>query len=100
MGFNDDKRRMLDALTKGMVVHEERSYQEEKNLLATGDMSEADALIILRSTPGRCASESCHHYDSSQRVWIMKPEVDGVTWYVKAYLLEENVVFLSFHKST
>lgn len=99
MGFRSDKKRMLEALAKGQVIHEERSYQENKNDLAVGRVSEDEATLILRSVLGQQAKASVHHYDPDQRVWIMKPTVAGVRWYLKAYLQDENVVFLSFHPS-
>ena len=98
MGFNDDKKKMIEALRKGEVLHEARSYQEDKNLLATGQITEEEAALILGSIPGRDAEASVHHYDQSQPIWIMKTNVDGVKWYLKAYLQGENVVFLSFHQ--
>ena len=98
MGFNEDKSRMVAALLAGQVIHEERSYQENKNLLATGQITEEQAASILGSVPGRQAEGSVHHYDPSQRIWVMRVNVEGVQWYLKAYLKEESVVFLSFHQ--
>ena len=99
MGFSEDRKKMLEALRQGQVIHEQRSYQEDKNLLAVGRLSEDEAVLILRSVRGQQAEASVHHYDPGQRVWIMKPTIAGVRWYLKAYLQEENVVFLSFHSS-
>ena len=99
MGFNSDRERMLEALAGGQVIHEERSYQENKNDLAAGRVSEGEAALILRSVRGQQAEASVHHYDPGQRVWIMKPTVAGIRWYLKAYMQDENVVFLSFHPS-
>ena len=99
MGFSEDRGKMLEAIRQGRVIHEERSYQEFKNVLAAGLLSEDEAMVILGSVRGQQAESSVHHYDSSQRVWIMKPSVAGVRWYLKAYLQEEWVIFLSFHSS-
>lgn len=101
MGFTEDKGRMLEALSEGRVIHEERSYQEEKNLLAAGQISEDEAVTILRSVRGTHAHPSKHHYDAGQKIWIMTATVASVTWYIKAYLRreEDRVVFLSFHHS-
>src|ERR1017187_3608421 len=103
MGFKEDRGRMLEALRQGHVIHEERSYQEEKNLLATGQLSEDEAAAILGSVRGDRghAQPSKHHYDAKQKIWIMTTTVTGVTWYIKAYLPREEarVVFLSFHHS-
>ena len=98
MGFNDDKKKMIEALRKGVVLHESRSYQEDKNMLATGQITEEEAALILGSVPGRDAEASFHHYDRSQSIWIMKTNVEGIRWHLKAYLQGENVVFLSFHQ--
>ena len=89
---------MLDCLREGRVLHEERSYQEAKNLLASGQLSEEEAIAILNVVRAAQAKASIHHYDAKQKIWIMQVKVATVSWYIKAYLREENrVVFLSFH---
>ena len=99
MGFQEDKLLMLEALRRGQVIHEERSYQDDKNRLATGAISDEEAVAILTAARGQNSTASVHHYDSELKVWIMKPTVAGISWYIKAYLQEGKIVFLSFHHS-
>lgn len=99
MGFREDRAQMLQALRSGRVFHEQRSYFEDKNVLATGQISEQEALVLLAAVRGSQAEVSVHHYDPLQKVWILKPEVAGVRWYLKAYLQDDCLVFLSFHRA-
>lgn len=97
MGFQEDKRRMLECLRQGRVVHEGRSLQSTKNLLSSGELSETEALRILEAVRGQQAQLAAHHYDPEQLLWVLRPEVAGVRWYLKLYLSGEDLVCLSFH---
>ncbi|MCE7875385.1 hypothetical protein DYH09_34160 [bacterium CPR1] len=90
---------MLACLRQGRVVHEGRSLQGTKNLLSSGEVSETEALRILEAVRGQQAQQGVHHYEPEQPIWIMRPEVGGVRWYLKLYLSGENLVCLSFHRA-
>ena len=84
IGFREARRRLCDALRNPTtIVHEERSDQEEKNLLATAN--------------GNDYQETAHHQDASVVVHIIQHQHQGLPWYIKWYCLEPNVVFISVH---
>jgi hypothetical protein len=97
MGFKEDKARILEALRLGRVLHEDRTAQEDKNLLDSGSVSLDEALRIIGATRGLQAASSPHHLDLQVRVWILKPTHQGVSWYIKCYLDGDKLWVLSFH---
>ncbi len=88
---------MLECLRLGRVAHEGRSFQDAKNLLASGELTEDEAVLILASVRGQQAQQATHHYDPDLPIWIML--VGGVRWYLKLYLVGEDLICLSFHRS-
>jgi predicted GTPase len=101
MGFTDAKRTVVAALRSGNYEHEPRDVLEEKNLLAVGEVTEEQVIHALNRATGKDYSSSAHHWDESTEVHTFKPRVDGVTWYIKAYVVDEGsgrVTFISVHK--
>ena len=97
MNFRSDKVKILKALRAGMVLHEDRSDQELKNLVDSGEVSLEIAYRIIESTRGTQAESSPHHFSKDVTVWIFKPKFNGTEWYVKCYLVDEDLWILSFH---
>jgi hypothetical protein len=77
-----------------MVEHEIRKAIDEKNLLATGGVTNADVAQLLARASGKEHSQSPHHFDKHTMVNIVKTK----GWYVKWYYIEPNTVFISVHK--
>lgn len=101
MGFTDAKRTVVAALRSGNYEHEPRDVLAEKNLLAVGEVTEDEVIRVLNRATGKDYSSSPHHWDDSTEVHTFRPRVDKVTWYVKAYVVDEGsnrVVFISVHK--
>ena len=101
MGFNDDKRRILEALLAGVFVHESRDSKELKNLLSCEPNFNQAAYDIVKATRGNQAKSDKHHMDQEQPIWILKPVCNNLRWYVKCYIdrQTEMVCFISFHHS-
>ena len=97
MGFKDDKQAILEMLRQGLHLHETRAFQAEKNWLSTGDITQEKAWEIVSKVSGRLAESSPHHAVSSIKTWIFKPEWEGQRWYIKCYLDEGTLTFISFH---
>jgi hypothetical protein len=98
IGFRAARRRLCEALQDpSTIIHEERSHQEEKNLIATGEVTPIDLLEVARAANGNDYQEAPHHQDASVVVHIIEREHQGVAWYIKWYCLEPNVVFISVH---
>jgi hypothetical protein len=93
--FNAVKRSILTALHQGRVFHEARPA--DKNWLASGELALPEAIALVGRTRGHQAECGPHHLDPSIEVWILRPEVAGVSWYVKCYEAEKDVWFISFH---
>ena len=97
MGFKDDKQAILAMLLQGLYLHETRAFQAEKNWLSTGDITREKAREIVSMVAGRSAESSPHHAVPGIKIWIFKPECEGQRWYIKCYLDEGTLTFISFH---
>jgi hypothetical protein len=97
MGFKEVRALLIEALRSGVYDVEKRADTEEKNLLATREVTpEFVARLILR-----CASweysTSKHHFRDVQ-CHVFTPTMAGERWYIKAYLEPANAVFISVHR--
>ena len=99
MGFKEDKQTILAALLSGSYLHEPRMFQAEKNWLSTGDLTKEQALEVLSKVVGREAEFSLHHFDANLKVWVFKPEWGNQRWYIKCYMDDGTLTFISFHPS-
>ena len=100
MGFRDAKAALVAALESGQFAHEPREVQEEKNLLAVGEVTDAFVISLLRKTKGNEYNSSPHHADATVDVHVFKPHKDGIRWYVKAYFTPDaSAVFISVHRA-
>jgi len=97
MGFKVVKKRILECLNSGSILHAERNNIDIKNLLATGAVSIAEVATIIGGTRGNCYSCSPHHYDSNVDVHVLETTISGVDWYIKWYFSDPNSVFISVH---
>lgn len=91
---------LITALESGDFGHEPRDVQEEKNLLAIGEVSASFVVKLLQRTGGQNYGSSPHHADASVDVHVFNPTVEDEEWYVKAYFSpDESAVFISVHRS-
>jgi len=97
MGFRDAKRRVLECLITGHLLHEERNNIDIKNLLATGLISLDEAALIIGRSKGDEYSSTPHHFDKKIDVHVIKTLFSGQYWYIKWYFLDPDSVFISFH---
>jgi hypothetical protein len=97
MGFRDVRSLLIDALESGRYQHEYRADMESKNLLAVGEITPEFVVRLLYRCPGKRYSSSPYHFDRSILCHEFKPEFEGEPWYVKAYFLSADAVFISVH---
>jgi len=97
MGFTDIKSCIIKCLESGDYDHETRTSIDVKNLLACGQISEAEVIRLINKTRGTEYEKSPHHYDRSVMVHIFKPKDNGMTWYIKFYFVEPSAMFISVH---
>ena len=101
MSLRAARAALIRALEDGAFQHEARDVLSEKNLLAVGEVTEADVIRMLRRTRGEQYSSSPHDWDPQTLVHVFKPEAGKQKWYVKAYFLDPPdrcAVFISVHK--
>ena len=98
MGFKDVRCLLVDALESGRFQHEFRADMESKNLLAVGDVTPEFVVRLLRRCTGRHYRASPYHRDRSILCHEFMPELDGGRWYLKAYFLSADAVFISVHQ--
>jgi hypothetical protein len=101
MSFKEVRRKVIDALWDGRFSHEERDQAEGKNLLARGDVSPDDVVMLLNRCRGDQHRTSPHHADATQTVHIFKPTAASGRWYIKCYVVEMDgieAVFISVHQ--
>jgi hypothetical protein len=100
LGFREAKFGLIAALEGGDYVHEAREAQNEKNLLAVGEVTRAFVIGLLRRTKSDDYGSSPHHADASVEVHVFRPMAGAVRWYVKAYFAPDaSAVFISVHRS-
>lgn len=98
MGFRKAKNQVIECLNKGSIQHEmDRCDIDVKNLLATGEISAEHVANIIGRARGNDYECSPHHFNQSIEVHILTTNHDGITWYIKWYYIEPNVVFISVH---
>ena len=98
MGFNEAKRKLIECLNTGYVLHEERNDIDVKNLLAIGEVSLEEAVYIIGRSRGDGYSVSPHHFDAEIDVHVLVTKFSVQAWYVKWYFLGPDSVFISFHQ--
>lgn len=99
MSFKQVRKEIVSCLQKGRVQHESRAGKiDEKNFLAVGKITIEDAIRLLSATNGRQYSCSSHHILPEIEVHIFKPVLQGTKWYLKCYLVEPDVWFISVHR--
>ena len=99
MGFKENKAKIIKKLNEGKIQHEtDRSgCIDEKNLLVVGMVSLEEVVVLLNSTKGFQYTVLRHHVLPEIDVHIFKPVKNRVKWYIKCYLLEPDVIFISVH---
>jgi hypothetical protein len=99
MGFKDAKYKVIESLINGSFSHQERNDIDVKNVLATGDVSTATIISILKRSSGLDYTTSKHHLDNNIDVHIVETTMATEDWYIKWYIIEPNCVFISVHIS-
>ena len=94
IGFKEAKRLAIEALESGSYQIERRSALSSKNLLATGEVTDAEVVAILKRCSGQHHRRDEHHVRKGVDVHILKR--DG--WYIKFYILTPDVLFVSVHR--
>jgi hypothetical protein len=102
IGFRRAKASLLAALNaaisgKAIIRHEARAATKDKNLLASGQVSLAELVAIISKSRGSDYSESPHHQAPEIVVHIISRRHVGLSWYIKWYILEPNLWFISVH---
>lgn len=98
MAFREAKRKVIECLDNGYVLHEERDDIDVKNLLSTGVISLSEVTTIIARARGNTYSSSPHHYDTEIDVHVIKTTYSGQNWYIKWYFTEPDCVFISVHE--
>jgi len=83
MGFIQAKRKLIECLKTGYVLHEERNNIDVKNLLAIGVVSLEEAAYIVGRSRGDSYSVSPHHLDTKIDVHVVVTRFSVQAWYVK-----------------
>jgi hypothetical protein len=98
MGLRDVRLLLIDALESGRYQHEYRADMESKNLLAVGEVTPEFVVTLLRRCHGRDYRSSPYHFDRRVLCHQFTPTLGGERWYLKAYFLSSDAVFISVHQ--
>ena len=93
MGFREVKSKVVADLLAGNYQHEVRNGIDDKNLLATGEVSREWVAELLKSARGHEYQSSPHHQAPSVTVYVVKTR----TWYIKFYFYP-HTLFISVHQ--
>ena len=93
------KAAIVRALQDGKVQHETRGGQpDENNYLQVGSVEPSFVLRAIRACPASRTSRAEHHQRPGVNVWVVRPVIEGTTWYIKFYFDEESEAwFISVH---
>ena len=91
------KKKVMECLNDGLILHETRNDINIKNLLSTGGVSIDEVLQVLGRSKGNGYSSSPHHFDNTIDVHVVKTSHSGQRWYIKWYFVEPDSVFISVH---
>lgn len=99
MGLKDIREEIVKKLLEGRIQHETTRSGDinEKNLLLVGKVSVEEVVELIKATKGPGFSTSKHHLDANIDVHVFKPKKGGITWYIKCYLIEPDIWFISVH---
>jgi len=98
VGFKDIKRIAIDYLKKGAFDHEARTDINVKNLFSIGMIDTDYVISLINKTSGEEYQSSPHHQDKTIDVHIFRPFKDDFYWYIKFYIIEPDIIFISIHK--
>lgn len=88
--FRVCRDRAISCLLNGCYQHEPRKSFVGKNLLATGDVSVAEVVELLRRCRGDQHQVSPYHFDPTLDVHVFEPVRLGTRWYIKLYFPGEE----------
>ena len=99
MGLKEVRTAVIERLKAGRILHETTRGGEldEKNLLLVGKVTVEEVIEVINSVKGANYSKSKHHLDRSIDVHIFKIKKRNVNWYIKCYMIEPEVWFISVH---
>lgn len=100
MGFKDIRALLIKCLAQGRWSAEVRRDVDVKNELATGEMQPEKVIHLLQRCRGDQYRSSPYHADRKIACHEFQPvDVDGERWYITAYFLSADAVFISVHRS-
>ena len=99
MGYKNSKAIIIKNLKEGNIQHEtDRSGSiDEKNLLLVGKITLEELVGLLNCTKGFQYKTLRHHLLPEIDIHIFKPVKNRIQWYIKCYLIEPDVIFISVH---
>jgi hypothetical protein len=100
MTFKEARAALIEALKEGRYQHEARDAQEEKNLLAVGDVTPEEVIEILKACRGKLHRNEPHYCMADIEVHVFKATKkigDWAQWFVRAYFIERDAWFISVH---
>ena len=100
LGLKDIRAEIIKKLLDGRIQHEitRNGDINEKNILLTGKVNVEEVVELINATKGAGYSTSKHHLDGSIDVHIFKVKKNKVEWYIKCYVIEPDVWFISVHQ--
>lgn len=93
-GFKAVKRAVIQALQDGDYQHEARASVDVKNLLATGEVSAAEVIDVIKRSNG--TNYYCSPLHTSAKIDCHLIKAGG--WYVKFYFVDPTTIFISVHQ--
>lgn len=99
LGLKDVRVAVIKKLEEGRIQHETTRSGDinEKNLLLTGRVTVDEVVEIIMATKGTGFTTSkLHGYDNID-VHIFEHKKKGINWYIKCYLIEPDIWFISVH---
>lgn len=96
-GFREARARLIRALETDDYGFEFGEARIGRNLLQSGEVTEAFVIALLNVCSGHDHSTSPHHFNASILCHVFKPVARRVRWYIKCYFSDSGTVVISVH---
>lgn len=93
------KEKAIDCLLHGAIAHFERKKTNVKNDLLTEKVSTEFVITLFEEAKIEQYERRVHYRDPQLVIHVLKPVFEGTIWYLKFFIVDPNLIFISVHKS-
>lgn len=93
------KEKAIDCLLHGAVAHFERKKADTKNDLLSDKVNTEFVIKLFEVAKLEQYEKRVHYNDPRLIIHVLKPVFEGTIWYLKFFIVDPDIIFISVHKS-